>query len=172
MIRFGILPLVLVFAAPIVIAQSKSSVLTLPPTPNATCPVGMQARHGAGIPVGMNAERGPTAPHAQKIHLTMTNLVAHEIVSAQFVVHGYSNKGRAMNLANSSNPDLAKTVELVLDVKGKSEASSDLSLSRFAAVTSIDLNSITYADGNAWHTPSPEACSIAPDMLMLVASSQ
>jgi hypothetical protein len=171
MIRVGILPLVLLFAAPIVIAQ-QSTVLTLARTPAATCPVGMQAQHGAGIPVGMNAERGPTAPHAQKIHLTMTNLLAHEIVSAQFVVHGYSNKGRAMNLANSSNPDLAKTVELVLDVKGKSEASSDLSLSRFAAVTSIDLNSITYADGNTWHTPSPEACSIAPDMLMLVASSQ
>jgi hypothetical protein len=172
MIRAGILPLVLLFAAPIVIAQ-QSTVLTLPRTPAATCPVGMQARHGVGVPVGMNAERSPIAPHAQRIHLTMTNLLPHEIVSAQFVVHGYSNKGRAMNLANSSsNPDLAKTVELVLDVKGKSEASSDLSLSRFAAVTSIDLNSITYADGNTWHTPSPEACSIAPDMLMLVASSQ
>ena len=172
MIRAGILPLVLLFAAPIVIAQSKSTVLTLPRTPDASCPVGMQARHGAGIPVGMNAGRSPITPPAQKIHLTMTNLLAHEIVSAQFVVHGYSNKRRAMNLANSSNPDLAKTVELVLDVKGKSEASSDLSLSRFAAVTSIDLSSITYADGDTWHTPSPEACSIDPDSMMLVASTQ
>jgi hypothetical protein len=103
----------------------------------------------------------------------MTNRLSREIVSAQFVVHGYSSKGRAMNLANSSSePDLAKTVDVVLDVKGKSEASSDLSLSRFTAVTSIDLNSITYADGNTWHTPSPEACSIAPDSVMLVASSQ
>ena len=173
MIRPGILPLVLLFAAPIVIAQSKSTVLTLPRTPDASCPIGMQARHGAGIPVGMNAGRSPITPPAQRIHLTMTNLLAHEIVSAQFVVHGYSNKRRAMNLANSSsNPDLVKTVEVVLDVKGKSEASSDLSLSRFSAVTSIDLNSITYADGSTWHTPSPEACSIAPDMLMLVASTQ
>jgi hypothetical protein len=103
----------------------------------------------------------------------MTNLLSREIVSAQFVVHGYSNKGRAMNLANSSSePDLAKTVDVVLDVKGKSEASSDLSLSRFTAVTSIDLNSITYADGNTWSTPSAEACSVTPDSIMLVASSQ
>jgi len=172
MIRAGILPLVLLFAAPTVIAQSKSTVLTLSRTPDASCPVGMQARHGTGIPVGMNAGRSPITPPAQRIHLTMTNLLAHEIVSAQFVVHGYSNKGRAMNLANSSNPDLAKTVELVLDVKGKGEASSDLSLSRFTAVTSIDLSSITYADGNIWHTPSPEACSINPDSMMLVASTQ
>ena len=104
MIRTGILPLVLLFAAPIVIAQQQSTVLTLPRTPDATCPVGMQARHGAGIPVGMNAENSPLAPHAQRIRLTMTNLLPREIVSAQFVVHGYSNKGRAMNLANFLEP--------------------------------------------------------------------
>jgi len=156
-----------------------------PRKPEASCPVGMQARHGAGVPVSMNAgpsiNGSPIAPNSpafthtrtQRIHLTMTNLLSREIVSVQFVVHGYSNKGRAMNLANSSSePDLAKTVDVVLDVKGKSEASSDLSLSRFTAVTSIDLKSITYADGNTWNTPSAEACSITPDLLMLVASSQ
>ncbi len=190
MIRAGIVPLVLLFAVPTIFAQqpvtpgnTKSTVLHLPRTSEASCPVGMRARHGAGVPVSMNAgppieKRAPDAPafteaRAQRIHLTMTNLRSREIVSAQFVVHGYSNKGRAMNLANSSSePDLAKTVDVVLDVKGKSEASSDLSLSRFTAVTSIDLKSITYADGNTWNTPSAEACSITPDLLMLVASSQ
>jgi hypothetical protein len=192
MIRAGILPLVFLFAAPTIFAQQsvppgnrESTVLHPARNPEASCPVGMQARHGAGVPVGMNAgpsiNRSPIAPdspalthaRAQTIHLTMTNLLSREIVSAQFVVHGYSNKGRAMNLANSSSePDLAKTVDVVLDVKGKSEASSDLSLSRFTAVTSIDLKSITYADGNTWNTPSAEACSITPDLFMLVASSQ
>jgi hypothetical protein len=192
MIRAVILPLVLLFPAPTMFAQqsvpphnTKSTVLTLPRNPEASCPVGMQARHGAGIPVGMivgpSIDGSPIAPNspaftharAQRIHLTMTNLLSREIVSAQFVVHGYSNKGRAMNLANSSpEPDLAKTVDVVLDVKGKGEASSDLSLSRFTAVTSIDVNSITYADGNTWHTPSPEACGVTPDLIMLVASTQ
>jgi hypothetical protein len=192
MIRAIILPLVLLFAAPTMFAQqsvppgnTKSTVLNKPRTPEASCPVGMQARHGAGVPVSMNAgpsiNGSPIVPNsqalthnrAQRIHLTMSNLLSREIVSAQFVVHGYSNKGRAMNLANSSSePDLAKTVDVVLDLKGKSEASSDLSLSRFTAVTSIDLKSITYADGNTWNTPSAEACSVTPDLLMLVASSQ
>ena len=192
MIRAVILPLVLLFAAPTMFAQqsvppsnTKSTVLHRPRKPEASCPVGMQARHGAGVPVSMNAgpsiNWSPIAPNSpafthtrtQRIHLTMTNLLSREIVSVQFVVHGYSNKGRAMNLANSSSePDLAKTVDVVLDVKGKSEASSDLSLSRFTAVTSIDLKSITYADGNTWNAPSAEACSVTPDSMMLVASSQ
>jgi hypothetical protein len=192
MIRARFLSLVFLFAAPTIFAQqsvtpgnTKSTVMTLPRTPEASCPIGMRARHGAGVPVGLNAgpsvngrpipPGSPASTHAraQSIHLTMSNLLSREIVSAQFVVHGYSNKERAMNLANSSpDPDLAKTVDVVLDVKGKSEASSDLSLNRFAAVTSIDLRSITYADGNTWNTPSAEACSVTPDLIMLVASSQ
>jgi hypothetical protein len=183
MIRARVLPLVFLFAAPTIFAQqsvaTKSTVLTLGRAPEASCPIGMEARHGVGLPVGLYAgpsiEKSPkdSPGFTQRIQLTMTNLLAHEIVSVQFVVHGYSNKARAMNLANSSpEPDLAKTVDVVLDVKGKSEASSDLLLSRFTAVTSIDLKSVTYADGNTWNTPSAEACSISPDSIMLVASSQ
>jgi len=188
MTRARFLPLAFLFAVPTLFAQqsvtpgsTKSTVLTLPRAPEASCPIGMQARRAAGLPVSMNArppiEKSPKAPDfrasTQRIQLTMTNRLAHEIVSTQFVVHGYSNKARAMNLANSSQePDLAKTVDVVLDVKGKSEASSDLLLSRFSAVTSIDLKSITYADGNTWHTPSADACSVTPDLIMLVASTQ
>jgi hypothetical protein len=186
MIRARILPFVFLVAAPALFAQqsvttenNKSTVLTLPRSPEASCPVGMQARRGVGLPVAMIAgpfnEKSPKGFPAstQRIQLTMTNRLAHEIVGAQFVVHGYSNNERRMNLANSSlEPDLAKTVDVVWDVKGKSEASRDLLLNRFTAVASIDLKSITYADGNAWHSPSADACSITLDLVMLVASSQ
>jgi hypothetical protein len=188
MTRARILPLVFLFAAPTLFAQqsvttgsTKSTVLTLPRAPEASCPIGMRARRGAGLPVAMNAgpsnESNPKAldspASTQRIQLTMTNLLAHEIVSARFVVHGYSNKPRGMNLGSSSpEPDLAKTVNVVLNVKGRSEASSDLLLGRFTAVTSIDLRSITYADGNTWHAATSDACSIAPDLMMLVASSR
>jgi len=183
MTRARFLPLVFLFAAPTLFAQQSvtpgNAVLTVPRAPEASCPIGMQARRAAGVPVSLNAgppvEKSPKYSPAftQRIQLTMTNLLAHEIVSTQFVVHGYSNKARAMNLANSSQePDLAKMVDVVLDVKGKSEASSELLLSRFSAVTSIDLKSITYADGNTWNTPSAEACSLTPDLIMLVASTR
>jgi hypothetical protein len=188
--RTGILPLVFLFAATSAFAQqsvtldnSKSLSWTHESLAGAGCPLGMQASHETGLPVAMNAgptiNGGPIAPsipapaRAQRIRLTLANLLAHDIASAQFVVHGFSDKGRAMNLANRSPaPDLAKTVDVVQIVKGKGQASSELSLSRFAAVTSIDLNSITYADGATWHTPSSGACSITPDLIMLVASTQ
>jgi hypothetical protein len=146
----------------------------------------MEARHATQTRVSINAagsdgsQQGPAinaprtqaAPQLQRLRLTLTNPSSRDIVSAQFTAHGFSKETRAMELsARSNEPDLVKTIDLVLGVKGKSQASHDLSLNHFTAVTSIDLNSITYADGTTWHAPSPAACSITPSMVMLVAAN-
>jgi hypothetical protein len=103
----------------------------------------------------------------QGIHLTLSNLSPRSIVSAQVIVHGFSNKWRYVPLSGA-DPDLARTVDVALDVKGNGEASRNLSLSHFTAITAVDVNAITYADGSTWRTSSPGACSAAPDLLMLV----
>jgi hypothetical protein len=102
----------------------------------------------------------------------MINLLSQDIVSAQITVHGFSNKSRTMELSNTSNaPDLARTVDLALGVKGNSRASRDLTVGHFTAVTDIDVNSVTYADGSTWNTSSPGACRVSPDLLMLVSAT-
>jgi hypothetical protein len=171
---------------PLTLHRSESTSLTVPRTAGAGCPIDMEARHAAQTPVSMNADgkdvprQGPAinaprkqlVPQLQRLHLTLTNPSSRDIVSAQLTAHGFSNKPRAMELSAGSNePDLAKTIDIVLGVKGKGHASSDLSLNHFTAVTSIDLNSITYADGTTWHAPSPAACSITPSLAMLVAAN-
>lgn len=177
--RVSILSLVVLLVTPIAIAQSVT--LNRSDTIGAECPLDIQASHGATVPIGMNAgpttdgraleRQAPAVTLHQQIHLTLINLRTHDIVSTQITVHGFSDKWKAIDLAKpSQGPDLAKTLEVVLDVKGMARASSDLSLSRFTAVTSVDLNSITYADGTTWHTSSPAACSITPDLIMLVAA--
>ena len=113
------------------------------------------------------------ASSIQKIRFTMTNPSLPEIVKAQFTVHGYSNNQRAFRLADASSaPDLTKTVTVVLDVKRNGQASSDLSLSRFTSVTSVDLDSLTYADGSTWQPASPGACSVALSMLMRLSATR
>jgi hypothetical protein len=93
-------------------------------------------------------------------------------VSAQITAHGLSGKGRFIELSTAHDAaDLAKKVELAMEVKGNGSASKDLALSRFTAITSIDLNSITYADGSSWHASSPGACSVTPDSFMLAAAT-
>jgi hypothetical protein len=181
-------------------ASADSGLLTRPlHIDSANCPIGLQVSHLAGLPIGMNADgdgrpvtgpaingrplTGPAVNGAmqgrqvpilnQRIHLTMTNSLSQDIVSAQITVHGFSDKWRAISLSDATHaPDLAKTVEVALDVKGNNHASRDLSMNHFTAVTAIDLNSVTYADGSTWHTLSPGACSVTPDLAMLVTASR
>ena len=71
-----------------------------------------------------------------------------------------------------STPDLRKTINLALKVKGNNHASSDLSLNRFTSVTYVDLDSLTYADGATWKASSPAACSVSPEPFMLVSAAR
>jgi hypothetical protein len=175
----GVLPLVFLFATTSAIGQSAAG---------AACPVGMRATHGPSLPVSMNAggahrqgpaingrlivPEPPVAAVNQQIHLVLTNLSRRDIVRVQFTAHGFSNKQRTIYAGAAQIPDLSSSVEVVVDVKGNGHASSDLSLSHFTAVTSIDLDSTTYADGSTWRSASPGACSVVPDMVMLIAATK
>ena len=141
------------------------------------CPVGLKVNHGPSL-LKRDTKYGPFASPApkveeQRIQLTMTNPSPKEIVSAQITVYGFSDKWRAIPLAGTKDtPDLRKTINLVLNVKGKDHASSDLSLNRFTSVAYVDLDSLTYADGATWKTSSPAACSVTPELLMLVSAAR
>jgi hypothetical protein len=163
-----------------VTSSAANLVLATPPLrmDRTNCPVGLQVKHGPGLPISRSAD-GPSingkplngqvqkTDQSQGIHLTLINLSPQSIVSAQVVVHGFSNKRRYVPLSEA-DPDLARTVDVALEVNGNSQAGRNLSLSRFTAITAVDVNAITYADGSTWRTSSPGACSASPDLFMLV----
>jgi hypothetical protein len=182
----SILPLAIVLATTSAIGQdtvllrspqSTPSTLMQPRTPRADCPVGLKVNHGPSF-LKRDTEYGPFAPPAakvqeQRIQLTMTNPSPKEIVSAQITVHGFSDKWRAIPLAGATDtPDLRKTVDIALNVKGNDHASSDLSLHRFTSVAYVDLDSLTYADGATWKASSPGVCSVTPELSMLVSAAR
>jgi hypothetical protein len=157
--------------------QTTPSILMQPRTPRADCPVGLKVNHGPSF-LKRDTEYGPFAPptpkvQEQRIQLTMTNPSPKEIVSAQITVYGFSDKRRAIPMAGAKDtPDLRKTVNLVINVRGNDHASSDLSLNRFTSVAYVDLDSLTYADGGTWKASSPAACSVTPDLFMLVSAAR
>jgi hypothetical protein len=153
------------------------------PTVRGDCPVGLQVNHGSSF-LKREVEYGQFAPpppavgeqriqiQEQTIEFIVDNPSTREIVKAQITVHGLSHQGRFVPLPDGPAPDLSRKVSVVLDVKGNSRSSSDLSLSRFAAVTSVDLNSLTYADGATWRASSQGACSVTPNPFMLVSTAR
>jgi hypothetical protein len=179
-----ILPLTIVLASTSAIGQdlvlhSSPGNVSFSPTRaiGANCPVGLQVSHGPSFLV-KKADYGPFAApqpevQEQRIHLTMTNHTSREIVKAQITVHGFSDNWKAIPLADASPaPDLEKSVYVALNIKRDGQASRDLSLSRFTSVTAVDLNSLTYADGSTWQSSTSGACSVAPDLLMLVSAAR
>ena len=159
-----------VFGQGIVLERSPSLSSSPMGTTTADCPVGLQVDHGPSTQM-REVAGGRQTVLEQRIHLTMTNLHLQKIVSAQLTAHGFSQKPRVMEVSNPV-ADMAKQIQLALEIRGKSEASSDLTLSQFAAVTSVEVNAVTYADGSSWQEPSPGACSVAPSGLMRVSAGR
>jgi hypothetical protein len=135
------------------------------------CPVGMaidrsglyMKREVAGA---QNADSNPELE--QRIRLDLTNRNPTKIISAQITVHGLSQKGRFIEVS-TPEADMAKTIQLSLDLKGNGQSSNDLWLTRFAVITRVAINSVTYADGSTWYEPSPAACGVAPNLFVLVS---
>ena len=159
--------------------SSNSQSLNLYPYSMDRCPIGLQVNHGSfflqrKVEYGPGSNDGiPLTGSVQRIHLIMTNPNPREIVKVQLTVHGYSDKWKAIPLVRASSaPDLAKEVTVVLDIQGNGHASSDLSLNNFTAVTSVDLDSLTYADGSAWEAASRGLCTVAPSLMMLVSAER
>jgi hypothetical protein len=165
----SILLLAIMLAATSMFGQS----FTRPPRIDPSrCPVGMKVERSSGLFAYENVKAVP-AEHAapsweQWFDLRMTNFLPHEVVSAQLTAHGFGYKWRVSPV--SATPDIWKTMDVALDVKGNSSASRELSFGHFSAIRTIDVDSVNYADGSTWHAPSPGACSVAPSLIMRISA--
>jgi len=117
---------------------------------------------------GESQQRSGVAQHIRLILGDAKNSAT--IVSAKLTVRGTSPKGRMTPTVLNQNvaPDARKTLAVTFDVDGKGSASANLVLPGFTSVTSITLDSLTYADGSIWRPSNGNGCRTSPDLLMLV----
>jgi hypothetical protein len=170
-----VVSLVLLFGSMAVTAQNlglgniQTTVLNAVP-PSSDCPVGMRVEHGNGDQLLWAKDRPKGI--AQYLQVIMNNSKSVDIVGAQITVHGFAAKTRYLPAQSSptSSPDLMKTVDLDLTVKSKGDASTDLRLPRFTAVSWIDLDSVSFADGTTWHSSVGKTCHVVPELMRLVSS--
>jgi hypothetical protein len=166
----GILPLAIMFAATSMFGQS----LTLPPRIDPSkCPVGLEAEQDGSLFVYKNAKSDPAGDvdqrFSKRFDFKVTNFLPHDIVAAEITAHGFSYKGRIIPISDAT-PNIWKTVDIALDVKGNSSASREVSFARFSTIRTMEVNSVTYADGSTWRASSPGACSVAPNLLMRISA--
>jgi hypothetical protein len=190
--RASILSLVFLLSNALLLGQQQvtkqdedNASLTHVRSAGTVCPIGVEANlvalpsvSNAGPSInGQPTQRKEPSLEGQQatkdylqLHLDVSNPSTRDIVGAQFIVHGFSRKLRLIDPSDPSNaPDLWRTVDVALVLQGKGHASIELSLTHFTAIiTSIDLDSVTYADGTQWQAPSAAACSTIPNVLMRI----
>lgn len=139
-------------------------------TINNSCPVALLAKPGVGPGMVVIVDGNNTA--SQQLNLQLTNLFGMwAITHAQITVHGLTAKG-AIDPAifgMPGTPTIAKQVDLALNVAPGANVSTSLLFKGFTSVSWIDLDSLTYAGGSAWHASPQHACRIEPSRVMLVA---
>lgn len=135
------------------------------------CPVSLRAQHGASGSM-VQTDRSRPKGMAQLLHLTLidSHPDAKRIVFARLRVSGLSGVPRVtQTLSSTSEADSVQTHEVRFSSGTGNQASGDLWVPAMTAVLSIDLESLTYADGSKRTFSSRDACHITPDPLMLVS---
>jgi hypothetical protein len=156
-------------------APGTSSVYVLPVPSSPDCPVSMHAQQQGGLGIltaqddrGESRRRSGVAQHIRLILGEAGN--STQIVSAKVTVRGTSPKGRMTPTVLSQDvpPDAKKTQVLTFKADWNEGVSANLTLPGFTSVTSISLDSLTYADGSTWRPSNGRGCRTAPDLMMLV----
>ena len=108
---------------------------------------------------------------AQKLHLTVTNPDSRRVVAANVTVRGFADKARLMQVMPGQHSfDAARTLDVRFPVDPGKETSADLRVPGLTAISAIDLNSVTYADGSVWKLASGGSCRSWIEGFMLVGS--
>jgi len=137
--------------------------------PASTCPVSLSAQHKAD---GSLVRTGNAHPKGlgQWLHLALANTGSPKITAATVTVHGFSNKARVTETAGeSSGSDAVMAMTVPLTTVSPRSAAGDVWVAGMTAVTRIDLDSVSFEDGQTRLFTSQDQCSVAPDPFMLIA---
>jgi len=149
-------------------APQSQSVLVVGAGPSG-CPVLFSAKQGwDGGFVAAGPRNVPKDGFSQRIRLSLTD---SKVIAARVTVHGLTPKRRVMPVQpGASGPaQINRTMNIGFSSDSAGESAADLLLRGYTAVFSIDVDSITYADGSTWKS-SQGMCRVVPDPMMLIGS--
>lgn len=152
---------------------SQSTALQSSPPAGLACPVSLRAQHladGSTIKVRDGHPDHP-AGVGQWLHLTLANPDSRGIVKARVTVRGYSNRAHVTEawISGQGSADAIRTFTVALAAQSDGAVAGDLWAPGMTAVQTVELGSVTYADGETLNFSGNGTCRVAPDPFMLVA---
>jgi len=178
----SIVSLNLLFLSLSMAAQSSGSYGTQtiwvnPAPPLPACPIDVKVRQGWGQTlrsVGKDDPRLELAAARLRLLVNDTRLPkpAIRIVRATVTVHGLDGRSRLVPLQakpEGGSGEISKTLTVPMNAQDTPGVSGEMVLPGFSTARMVDLDSVTFDDGETWTLSGRAACRVAPDPLMLVA---
>jgi hypothetical protein len=138
------------------------------------CPIGMRASQGVwdhSIKVRQGEKESSVQPFGQRILLSLEDTHADPIIAATVRVRGLTGNNRILQTREANaGGDATKLMRITFGSNGTGGVSSDVYVSGFTSVSSIELLEISYADGKTWRMVGSSVCRVAPDPMMLIAN--
>jgi hypothetical protein len=166
---------------PTILAQSATptSAVVLQSQPlGANCPVGFSVNHAkTGGMLQTNSDRPhqvqPGPVHAQRRYdVTFSTLQTPRSISQAKVTLSGTSGDHLMPAGAGYGGDLTEDYTLTPTADGRHLFKSVLFADRITALSWVQLDEITYADGSKWHGTPEAPCRVAPSGFMLVASGK
>ncbi len=163
--------LLIILAGASAFAQVSPTTFTLQSPDSAGCPVGFFASRQATGQI-MSAKDAKQAGPVQGLHLTLSHLTRTpaDIQSIEVTVYGTSPRARVLPLAQQTSDTISKTFELHRTGDNPSLTDADVWMHQVGSLTSVDLISVTYADGTTWHAAANLKCRAVPSNYLLVGN--
>ena len=154
-------------------ASATAQVFVPPGTDVSNCPAIFNARQGGSgslISVKPGQPQPSTEGYAQRIHLTTVDGKTR-VIAATVRVHGLTPQPRYMPVdpGMGGPAKITRTLQVTFSPEAKNEVGTDLVMRDFTAVLSIEVESLTYADGSTWKS-GPGVCRVIPDPTMLIGA--
>ena len=110
-------------------------------------------------------ENGP----AQGLHISLIHFVTPKIESAEITVYGVTTRANVLPVGVASN-EISKTFTLHPGEGSEGAQEATVWMYQVGALTRVELNSLTYADGSVWHESDGSKCRAVPSLFLLVGA--
>lgn len=148
-------------------------VLQSAPAAGPACPVSLRAQHlsDGGMVKVRDGHPDHPAGIGQWLHLTLANPASRRIAKARVIVYGFTNRARVTEAGagGQGSADAIRTFTVAMVAQSDKAVAGDLWAPGMTAVQTVELESVTYADGETASFSGNQACRVAPDPLMLIA---
>ena len=151
-------------------ASTKDATLTAK-----ACPVSMTAKQASAtemvkVQSGQNPRPETLSKPGQRIRLFLMGLPKGGRVFATVTVRGLSARGHVDRADAGDSPDLRRTLNVTFMPEDEKTVQAELILPGFTAVKSVKLEALEFSDGSTRDLGGMNACTVAPDPIMLVAA--